>query len=452
MQPSASAFDATRWDSAWSLGSSASALIAVATAIAPVHAQAAGTHARPPSTPRSEAGEADAEAPRRRLRQVERVRRADLHAPLRLRLPLEDIAAYCRTTEQAAARHRARRRAARLPPALQGTVQDQAADLLDARLHVRRRRTRTGASARPGIQVDVPELSGRFFIGRTKEGYSQIKVMVGLHTWGIERSPAIDAFVPILADGIKCMGYFPKQRLFFSLGCFGDALSENGEVRHLRQPGRHAPGMAADPVGGGRRGAPRRRHGARRPSRTRAARSAKSKPGAYLAPYFLDTGKFASDQSRTMGVEAFYRTGPWLFGAEYNWQKVDAADRRDDPCSTAATRVVTWIITGETRRTTRRERSSMRFSRAKSVFEGGPGRGRPSLTSRTPTSTTARFEGGKYWRVTPMVNWHLADNFRLVRLRLRRARPLRPDGRDAVLPDPCSRVPVARSEVQGRQP
>ena len=30
-----------------------------------------------------------------------------------------------------------------------------------------------------GIQVDIPELKGRVFIGRTKEGYSLIKVMVG---------------------------------------------------------------------------------------------------------------------------------------------------------------------------------------------------------------------------------------------------------------------------------
>ena len=32
-----------------------------------------------------------------------------------------------------------------------------------------------------GFQVDVPEVSGRFFLGRTKEGYSQAKVMVGYY-------------------------------------------------------------------------------------------------------------------------------------------------------------------------------------------------------------------------------------------------------------------------------
>ena len=42
----------------------------------------------------------------------------------------------------------------------------------------------------------------------------------------MERSPALDAFVPILADGLKWMGYFPKARVFYSLGAFGDEVSE----------------------------------------------------------------------------------------------------------------------------------------------------------------------------------------------------------------------------------
>ena len=54
-----------------------------------------------------------------------------------------------------------------------------------------------------------------------------IKVMAGYHPWTMERSPALDAFVPILADGLKWMGYFPEPRVFFSLGVFGDELSED---------------------------------------------------------------------------------------------------------------------------------------------------------------------------------------------------------------------------------
>jgi phosphate-selective porin OprO/OprP len=35
--------------------------------------------------------------------------------------------------------------------------------------------------------VDVPELWGRLFIGRTKEGISMNKIMVGYYGWTMER-------------------------------------------------------------------------------------------------------------------------------------------------------------------------------------------------------------------------------------------------------------------------
>ena len=61
-----------------------------------------------------------------------------------------------------------------------------------------------------GIMVAVPEISSHFFIGRTKEGYSQYKHMVGYDIWTVERSPFLDAFVPILGDGIKWISGVPK--------------------------------------------------------------------------------------------------------------------------------------------------------------------------------------------------------------------------------------------------
>ena len=42
------------------------------------------------------------------------------------------------------------------------------------------------------------------------------------------------------------------------------------------------------------------------------------------APYFVDTGKFAADESRFAALEAYYRTGPLLVGSEYFVEKVDA--------------------------------------------------------------------------------------------------------------------------------
>src|SRR5215217_5366509 len=76
-----------------------------------------------------------------------------------------------------------------------------------------------------GITIGVPELKGHFFIGRTKEGYSMIKVMNGHSPWTNERQMALDV-IPILADGIKWFGFLPKQKVFWNLGYFNDLTSK----------------------------------------------------------------------------------------------------------------------------------------------------------------------------------------------------------------------------------
>src|SRR5882762_1624236 len=70
-----------------------------------------------------------------------------------------------------------------------------------------------------GVMFEVPKLWGYFFIGRTKEGFSLNKVMVGYAGWTIERFTMNDATVPILADGIKWLGYSPKHGFLWNLGC-----------------------------------------------------------------------------------------------------------------------------------------------------------------------------------------------------------------------------------------
>ncbi|HEX6225665.1 MAG TPA: porin, partial [Chryseolinea sp.] len=75
-----------------------------------------------------------------------------------------------------------------------------------------------------GLMIGVPELWGSFFLGRTKEGFSMNKVMNGYAGWGMERQIAIDV-IPILADGLKWLGFLPKQRIFWNLGIFTDWLS-----------------------------------------------------------------------------------------------------------------------------------------------------------------------------------------------------------------------------------
>ena len=68
-----------------------------------------------------------------------------------------------------------------------------------------------------GLMVQVPELSGHIFMGRTKEGFSLNKVMNGYSGWTMERQMAIDV-IPILSDGIKYFGYLPSSACYGTPG------------------------------------------------------------------------------------------------------------------------------------------------------------------------------------------------------------------------------------------
>jgi phosphate-selective porin OprO/OprP len=46
------------------------------------------------------------------------------------------------------------------------------------------------------------------------------------------------------------------------------------------------------------------------------------------------------------------------------------------------------------------------------VFEGGPGAWEAVLHLSFLDLDSGNFKGGKMWRLTPMVNWHLSDNIR----------------------------------------
>src|SRR5262245_9197353 len=143
-----------------------------------------------------------------------------------------------------------------------------------------------------GVMISVPELLGQVFIGRSKEGISLNMVMVGYAGWTMERSTTVVATVPLLADGIKWMGYVPKWRCLYNLGWYTDVrsegqsfssydqqfvarvgwlpvLEENGTLLHLGIAGRY--GLVND--------------------RTLRLRS---RPELNIAPYFVDTEPFAA--------------------------------------------------------------------------------------------------------------------------------------------------------------
>ena len=155
-----------------------------------------------------------------------------------------------------------------------------------------------------GIMVSVPEIWGHIFVGRSKEGFSLNKVMNGYAGWGMERAAISDATLPILADGVKWLGYSPKARIIWNVGFYGDALSDGqGFSSYENQlAGRVAWVPVMTPAGGnlvhlGVSG----RYGWVNSGKLRL----KARPGAWEAPFFVDTGEFAADGSTTLGLEAY---------------------------------------------------------------------------------------------------------------------------------------------------
>jgi phosphate-selective porin OprO/OprP len=263
-----------------------------------------------------------------------------------------------------------------------------------------------------GIMVSVPEIKGDIFVGRTKEGFSLNKVMVGYAGWGLERAPISDATLPILADGIKWVGYAPKAHLLWNVGFYGDAISEGESFSSYENQvsGRLAwvPILSNDGgtllhIGGSVR------HGTANDGKLRL----RARPGAWPAPYFVDTDEFAARDSTMTGLEVYYRPGPWTFGSEFFFQAIDAPES-GNPFFHGGEAFVSWLVTGETRIYNTRDGFFDLISPARPVFNGGPGAWEVVAHATYLDLDSAAVTGGKYWRFSPMLNWYLSDNVRWV--------------------------------------
>src|SRR5438034_7810817 len=74
---------------------------------------------------------------------------------------------------------------------------------------------------------------------------------------------------------------------------------------------------------------------------------------------------------------------------------------------------ISWLPTGEVRVYNTRGGYFDQISPLRPVFSGGPGAwelvGRFSYIDLD----SGPVRGGKFWRITPVVNWHMSDNVRL---------------------------------------
>jgi phosphate-selective porin OprO/OprP len=262
-----------------------------------------------------------------------------------------------------------------------------------------------------GIMVAVPKILSYFFIGRQKEGFSLNKVMVGYDGWTMERFTMSDATIPLLADGIKWLGYSNKLGILWNLGYFNDVASKGQSfssyssqevVRVAWLPVHSEEGGTLIHLGFNFR------YGKPEGDKLRL----KSRPEAFMAPFFLDTGTFAADSSNSEGYEVYLRRRSLLFGSEYYFQHVHSPPM-GDLLFQGGDVVTTWLITGETRPYNTVGGYFKDIAPARTVFSGGPGAWEAVLRYSYTDLNSKNVHGGTFGRITPMVNWYLSENVRI---------------------------------------
>lgn len=254
-----------------------------------------------------------------------------------------------------------------------------------------------------GLTIGVPELFGHVFIGRTKEGYSMVKVMNGHSPWTAERQMALD-IIPILADGIKYFGHLPKSNVFWNLGYYNDVISKGQGFSTYEWQFDARVGWL--PVYDPKKEkvlhvAANFRYGAPNDGKI----VLKSRPESNPSPQIINTGTFDAAHSTHIGGEIYYSTGRLLVGSEVMVHQFSGPENHSFFGGDA---VLTYMLT-DTKRPYKTTGSIFGFVPVrKSVFKGGWGEWEAVLRYSSLDLDDGSIEGGKFWRITPMVNWYMS--------------------------------------------
>jgi phosphate-selective porin OprO/OprP len=260
-----------------------------------------------------------------------------------------------------------------------------------------------------GVQVKMPEWSGYIFFGRTKEGYSLQKIQNGFTLWKFER-PMIQDLVPILADGVKYSGYFPKQRLQWTLGTYFNFFKSEvqPQTTFKRQITTRLVWLPvySTPTNSVLHIAIEYRYG----NPLNDSIQVRSKPEVSKSQYFVDSKKFYATSVNTIGGEIYYRTGPFMAGSEFAAHFVHSPEK-GNPLFTGVHVFLLYSFTGETRPYVPGFGIFTFQPVNNTVFKGGPGNIEATVSFSNIDLDNAGITGGKFWRVTPSIFWSLTKNY-----------------------------------------
>ena len=260
-----------------------------------------------------------------------------------------------------------------------------------------------------GVIAAVPKIWGHVFIGRTKLGVSMIKQMSGASIMGLERAEIEDMIIPIQNDGIRWMAYLPKQHLVWNLGYFNETVLKNPLYPFMDQ--QYAARVIWLPLLSQTDGkvlhlAMNLKYGNPKDGKTQL----KARPEASTAPYFLDTGIFPAEHEKVIGPEVWYRDNSLLLGGAYYFVGTEAPEENHqfqggDACAS-------WLMTGEVRRYNTRGGLFDFVYPKSSFFKGGTGAFEATIHATYTNVDSGAIQGGKFWRVSPMLAWYPSYEFR----------------------------------------
>ena len=261
-----------------------------------------------------------------------------------------------------------------------------------------------------GVTIGVPELKGHLFFGRTKEGYSMIKVMNGHSGIVNERQMALDP-IPILADGIKYFGYFPKSRLFMNLGIYNDFLSKGQGFSTFKQQYDVRAGWV--PINNSKQSTVLHVAGNFRYGKPLNGKfTVKARPESNPTPHLINTGEFPAESSNSIGAEMYYTNKGFTIGSEI-MQHSFYSDKGDDHHFKGGEVVLSYIFTGSSRPYNTNTGNIFGFVPVKkSIFDGGLGEIEFAFRASTFNLNDGSIKGGQFTRFTPMINWYLHRTLR----------------------------------------
>lgn len=206
-------------------------------------------------------------------------------------------------------------------------------------------------------------------------------------------------------------GFYAQTKIFWNLGVFTNWLSKDQTFSTYRWQGAARVGwlpIYSEPNQTVLHVAVSYRYGEPENEQIKV----RSRPESNPAPFFIDAGTIQSDYSNHIGAEVYYSKGPWMLGSEIYRHHFNSL-ASGNPVFTGVEIVATYILTGESRPYYTATAIYGFVPVKQSFFKGGPGAWEAVVRVTALDLNNAFVEGGKLWRITPMVNWYLSKDVRL---------------------------------------